>query len=141
MADRWLTLGLPQIAPQVIAALFRLYERKRERDARLATEFVCHVQLLAMMSTPARSVAERTLELHAQAQAQAALRDFYGLFAAAQRVGLGRPRDVTRDPRLAARIDEYVEACADVCGQQRLNELAGLISRGASGALALTATA
>jgi hypothetical protein len=141
VADRWLSLGLYQIAPQLTGALFRLYERKREREARLATAFVCHVQLLALLSAPARGAQERAMEMHAQAQAQAAVRDLYGLFAAAQRVRLGRPADAARDSRLAARIDEHAAACVDVCGAARVNELAALILRGTSGALALTASA
>ena len=141
VADRWLALGIPRLASPVGTALVKLYERKLTSAARLATEFVCHLHLLALMSGPSKTRPERVLELQAQAQAQAALRDFYGLFAAAQRVGLGRPPDLAQNPRLAEEVAAYAGACQDVAGLTRVNELAGLMARGAAGPLALTGTA
>jgi len=74
------------------------------------------------------------MELQGLVQAQPGLRDFYGLFAAAQRVGLGRPADVARDPRLKAEVDAYAGACAQLVGAERLVELVGVMARGVAGA-------
>ena len=58
------------------------------------------------------------------------------LYAAAQRLGLGRPPDVTRDPRLLSLVDSHAAVCTGVCGPARVLELEGLMARGV-GELAL----
>ena len=60
-----------------------------------------------------------------------AIADGFGIFAAADRVGLGRPHDLARDPLLADNVDAYAEACAELVGPRRLLELVGLVARGA----------
>src|SRR5262249_23577959 len=113
VADRWLQLGLAQVSPPVTAAVLRLFERKHPH-ARLALSFVCHLQLLVLISSRPGAPGERLPEMQAQAQAQPALRELFGLFAAAQRAGIGRPADVARDPRLAEAVDDYATACAQI---------------------------
>jgi hypothetical protein len=134
VADRWLGAGLPQVAGAYTAALMALYNDKDPRArvaARTATAFACHVQLLSLVGGHAPSVAhDHLIELQGQVQAQPGLRDFYGLFAAAQRVGIGRPPDVARDPRLRDDIDAYTSACAQLVGTERLLELIGVMARG-----------
>lgn len=133
VADRWLSAGLPQVAGAYTAALLALYNEKEARAraaARTATAFACHVQLLALAGRRAATEREHLVELQGQVQAQPGLRDFYGLFAAAQRVGLGRPVDVARDPRLRGEIDAYAAACAQLIGVERLHELVAVMARG-----------
>ncbi|MDB4967509.1 MAG: hypothetical protein JWN44_3198 [Myxococcales bacterium] len=133
VADRWLSAGLPQVAGAYAAALMALYNEKDSRHraaARTATAFACHVQLLSLVGRKATTEREHLLELQGIVQAQPGLRDFYGLFAAAQRVGLGRPADVARDPRLAREIDAYASACTQLVGTERLLELVGVMARG-----------
>jgi hypothetical protein len=132
VADRWLGAGLPQVAGAYTAALMALYNDKDPRAraaSRTATAFGCHVQLLSLVGRRA-SERDHLIELQGQVQAQPGLRDFYGLFAAAQRVGLGRPADVARDPRLRADVDAYTAACAQLVGTERLLELVGVMARG-----------
>lgn len=134
VADRWLSAGLPQVAGAYTAALMALYNEKDTRArlaARTATSFAAHVQLLHLLGRRApMGEREHLLDLQGLVQAQPGLRDFYGLFAAAQRVGLGRPTDVARDPRLAAEVDRYAAACATLVGHDRLLELIGVMGRG-----------
>jgi hypothetical protein len=133
VADRWLGAGLPQVAGAYTAALMALYNDKEARArvaARTATQFACHVQLLAIIGKRAGSERDHLIELQGQVQAQPGLRDFYGLFAAAQRVGLGRPGDVARDPKLRDEVDAYAAACAQLVGTERLLELVGVMARG-----------
>jgi hypothetical protein len=111
-------------------ALYNDKEARARVAARTATQFACHVQLLAIIGKRAGSERDHLIELQGQVQAQPGLRDFYGLFAAAQRVGLGRPPDVARDPRLRAEIDAYAAACAQLVGTERLLELVGVMARG-----------
>lgn len=133
VADRWLAAGVAQVAGAYTAALLALYNDKEPRAraaARTATAFASHVQLLGLVGRRAASEREHLVELQGQVQAQPGLRDFYGLFAAAQRVGLGRPADVARDVRLRADVDAYAAACAHLVGDERLRELAALMARG-----------
>jgi hypothetical protein len=133
VADRWLGAGLPQVAGAYTAALMALYNDKEARArvaARTATQFACHVQLLALVGRRPATQRDHLIELQGQVQAQPGLRDFYGLFAAAQRVGLGRPRDVERDPKLRDDVDAYAAACAQLVGTERLLELVGVMARG-----------
>jgi hypothetical protein len=133
VADRWLGAGLPQVAGAYTAALMTLYNEKEagaRLAARTATAFGCHVQLLSLVGRRALSDREHLLELQGVVQAQPGLRDFYGLFAAAQRLGLGRPADSARDARLTAELDAYAAACAQLVGAERLAELTGLMARG-----------
>lgn len=133
VADRWLGAGLAQVAGAYTAALMALYNDKDPRAraaARTSTAFGCHVQLLALVGRRPTSERDHLLELQGQVQAQPGLRDFYGLFAAAQRVGLGRPADVARDARLQKEVDAYAAACAQLVGTERLLELVGVMARG-----------
>ncbi len=134
VADRWLGAGLPQVAGAYTAALMALYNDKDVRAraaARTATAFACHVQLLWLVGDRGAAMArEHLIELQGQVQAQPGLRDFYGLFAAAQRVGIGRPPDAARDPHLRSEIDAYASACAQLVGTERLLELVGIMARG-----------
>jgi hypothetical protein len=136
VADRWLLSGVHEVAGPYTAGLMALYNDKEPRAraaARTATAFACHVQLLGLLSKrphQATSEREHLVELQGLVQAQPGLRDFYGIFAAAQRVGLGRPADVARDPRLRAEVDAYAAACATLVGHERLIELIGLMARG-----------
>ena len=132
VADRWLAAGLPQVAGAYTAALMALYNDKEPRArqaAKTATAFACHVQLLSLVGDRAPT-RDHLIELQGQVQAQPGLRDFYGLFAAAQRVGIGRPPDIARDPRLRADVDAYASACAQLVGTDRLLELVGVMARG-----------
>lgn len=133
VADRWLGADLSQVAGPYVAALMALYNEKEPRAraaARTATAFACHLQLLSLVGRRPLGEREHLLELQGAVQSQPALRDFYGLFAAAQRVGLGRPADVARDPRLRAEVDAYTAACAALVGPERLYELIGVMGRG-----------
>jgi hypothetical protein len=133
VADRWLGAGLMQVAGAYTAALMTLYNDKDTRAkaaARTATAFACHVQLLGIVGKRAATERDHLIELQGQVQAQPGLRDFYGLFAAAQRVGLGRPADVAKDERLRADVDAYAAACGQLVGAERLVELVGVMARG-----------
>lgn len=132
IANEAALLTLPQVAGAYTAALMALYNDKEPRAraaSRTATAFGCHVQLLSLVGRRA-SERDHLIELQGQVQAQPGLRDFYGLFAAAQRVGLGRPTDVAADPRLRADVDAYTAACAQLVGTERLLELVGVMARG-----------
>jgi hypothetical protein len=132
VADRYLSAGLSQIGGAFAAALMALYNDKDPRarsHSRTATAFACHLQLLSLIGKKPQSEREHLLELQGIVQAQPGLRDFYGLFAAAQRAGFGRPSDVARDPRLRAEVDAYASACAALVGHDRLLELGGVMSR------------
>ena len=111
-------------------ALYNDKEPRARQAARTATAFACHVHLLALFAKRAATDRDHLIELQGQVQAQPGLRDFYGLFAAAQRVGIGRPADVARDARLRAEVDAYAAACAQLVGTERLLELVGVMARG-----------
>jgi hypothetical protein len=132
VADRYLGAGLPQVGGAYAAALMALYNDKDAKAplaAKTATAFACHLQLLALVGKRPQAEREHLLELQSLVQAQPGLRDFFGLFAAAQRAGIGRPPDVARDPRLRADVDAYAAACASLVGADRLVELGGVLSR------------
>jgi hypothetical protein len=114
-------------------ALYNERDPAARTAARTATAFGCHVQLLALVSKRSLSEREHLMELQGLVQAQPGLRDFFGLFAAAQRVGLGRPPDVARDARLRADVDGYTAACAALVGPERLIELIGIMGRSVGG--------
>jgi hypothetical protein len=133
VADRYLNAGLPQVGGAYAAALMTLYNEKDARAraaARTATAFACHLQLLALLGKRLTTEREHLIELQGIVQAQPGLRDFFGLFAAAQRAGLGRPADVARDARLRAEVDAYAGACAALVGPERLLELTAVMARG-----------
>ena len=102
-------------------ALYNDKDRAARVAAETATAFACHVQLLALVGKRAATERDHLLELQGRCRRSPGLRDFYGLFAAAQRVGLGRPADVARDPRLRADVDAYAAACAQLVGAERLS--------------------
>ncbi len=129
VADRYLTLGFSKLGAPLTDALLRLYNQKNSKhECQVATRFVCHLHLLRLLSSPRQE--SYLPELQALAAGQPALRDFFGLFAAAQRVGLGRPDDVAHDPKLSKLVDAYAAACATLCGAARVLELEGVMSRG-----------
>jgi hypothetical protein len=130
VADRWLRLGLPQVGGILAGALITLYNQKeRALESRTWSAFLSHLHLLALIGRRDEPAAQ-VQEMNALCQAQPGLRDFYGMFAAAQRVGVGRPADVARDPRLDRLIDAYAAACVQVCGATRVLELEGVMARG-----------
>jgi hypothetical protein len=128
--DRWLGLGLGQVAGPVMTALLQIY-LARDAEAptvKLLTRFACHLHLCRLLE---RSGGGPLTELQALAAAQPAVRDFVGLFAAAQRLGLGRPDDVDVTSRLSKQIDAYAASCATLCGSARVTELEALLARAA----------
>jgi hypothetical protein len=131
VAHHYLSGGLEQIGHAWTTALLALYHEKDARArpaARTATAFACHLHLLALLGR--RGEREHLGELQSLVQAQPSLRDFFALFAAAQRLGLGRPADVVRDAHLRAEIDAYAAACATLVGAERVHELQGMMARG-----------
>jgi hypothetical protein len=133
VADRWLSVGVQEVAGAYTAALMALYNEKEPRAraaAKTATAFGCHVQLLTLIGKRSLSEREHLMELQGMVQAQPGLRDFFGLFAAAQRIGVGRPGDVAKDARLRGDVDAYAAACAALVGKERLFELIGVMARG-----------
>jgi hypothetical protein len=126
VADRWLQLGFPHLGPSLTQSLLALYaERGAAAAARLATRFFCHLHLLRLLERPLADGPAIVREAQG-----GPLRDFFGLFAAAQRTGLGRPDDVARDEKLNKSIDAYAAACVNVCGSARVIELEALMARG-----------
>ncbi|HZS40618.1 MAG TPA: hypothetical protein VFF06_27485 [Polyangia bacterium] len=142
VADRYLSIGLAPVGPALTAALLRVLDNPHAvDDARIATAFVCHLHLLSLVGTRGQaSFAELLSEMQTNAQTHPSVKDFYGLFAAAQRCGLGRPADVKRNRRLEQSINAYSAACGAACGEPRVLELAGLMMRGVQATLALTAS-
>jgi hypothetical protein len=129
VVDRWLTLGDSQIAAPITAALLQLYQHRSASDeARLCTALLCHLHLLRYVVRP---VGDSLSEVQALVAAQPAVRDFFGLFAAAQRVQLGRPADLARSPALSKRVDTWAASCATVCGAARVTELELMLRRAA----------
>jgi hypothetical protein len=137
VAERWLSMGLEQIGPAFSSALIDLYNQKdAQKEARLATRFLCHLQLLWLLGELGTSEATRRTRVFTMAAHKEAIKDFFGLFAAAQRVGLGRPTDVANDPRLSVVVDNHAAHTTALCGTSRILELVELMSRGV-GELAL----
>ena len=133
LADEYLRRGLHVIEPPLTVALIALYNIKgATADAATATAFHSHLHLLELLARPNRD-REGHLQVirgHAQGREKSTAAGF-GLFAAADRVGLGRPGDLARDPVVSANVDAYALACAELVGQRRMQELVGLVARGA----------
>jgi hypothetical protein len=131
VADRYLQIGLEQVGPPLTLALLDLCnQRGVAREAKTATAFVCHLHLLHLLGEARAPEATRRNRLEALVRRKEALRDFVGLFAAAQRLGIGRPPDVRNDRALAAIVDGHARHCLQLCGQARLLELEGVLARG-----------
>lgn len=131
VADRYLTLGLEQIGPAYTLAAIDLYHQKSSpKQARTATAFLCHLQLLSLLGEAQLSEQSRRIRLETLVQRHESLRDFFGLFAAAERVGLGRPLDVRSDARLESLIDSHARICLQLCGAARVLELEGVMTLG-----------
>ena len=133
IADEYLRRGLAAIEPVFTAALLGVYNTKGATDAATtATAFHSHLHLLDVLSRPPtdREGHLRVLRGYAHGR-ERAIADGIGLMAAADRIGLGRPADVARDEALRRNVDAYVEACAELVGPRRLQELTGLAARGA----------
>jgi hypothetical protein len=136
VADRYLEMGLERAGPPWAAALVALYGRSGvARAARLATQFLCHLQLLWLLGEARALEATRKIRMETLLAAHAGLRDFFGLFAAAARLGLSRPADLARDPQLGRLVDAHARLCATLAGDARVGELTGMMGR----ALALAA--
>jgi hypothetical protein len=133
LADEYLRRGLTAIEPPLTAALMALYNAKGAvQEAATATAFHSHLHLLELLGRPARDREGHLQVLRGYTQGrERALADGFGLFAAADRVGLGRPLDLGRDRALERNVDAYAEACAELVGSRRLLELVGLVARGA----------
>ncbi len=114
-------------------ALMALYNHKAAEDAAAtATSFHSHLHLLDLIARPARDREGHLQVLRGYVQGrERVVADGFGLHAAADRVGLGRPRDLARDGALLHNAKAYVEACAELVGARRLTELTGLLARGA----------
>lgn len=133
VADRWLSLGVTQIGGPLGAALLALCSGKRPEACGTWVRFACHLHLLLLSGRrDARSEASAWMpELNALTQGgQPPLKDFFGLFAAAQRLGVGRPDDLSLDAGLSRQVDVYAAACAQLCGTARTDELQGMLARG-----------
>jgi hypothetical protein len=91
---------------------------------------------LWLLGEGAHGEATRRTRVFTLASHHEGMKDFFGLFAAAQRLGIGRPADLARDPRLASLVDSHVAVCTAVSGPPRVLELEGLMARGV-GELAL----
>jgi hypothetical protein len=136
VADRYLEMGLERAGPPLAAALVVLCGRASvANQVRLATQFVCHLQLLWLLGEVHAPEATRKIRMETLLAAHAGLRDFFGLFAAAARLGLSRPADLARGAGLTRLVDGHARLCAMLAGEARVDELAGLIGR----ALALAA--
>jgi hypothetical protein len=133
LADEYLRRGLTTVEARLTAALFSLYDKSGAADASAsATAFHSHLHLLELISRPARDREGHLQILRGYAQGQdRAIVDGFGLFAAADRVGLGRPVDLVHDRALHDNVDAYAEACAELVGVRRLQQLVALIARGA----------
>jgi hypothetical protein len=133
VADRWLSIGLTQIAGPFAAALIALCSGKLPEACGTWVRFACHLHLLLLAGRrePRTEASAWMAELNALTQGgQPALKDFFGLFAAAQRTEAGRPDDLGLNPKLARQVDVYAAACTQLCGATRTDELHGMLSRG-----------
>jgi hypothetical protein len=137
VADRHLSMGLDQVGPAWVAALLDLYGAKSaQAEARLATRFFCHLQLLWLLGEANASEATRRTRVLTLAAQKEVMKDVFGLFAAADRLGLAKPGDLEKTPRLEALVESHVQHGAAVCGASRVLELLGAAARGV-GELAL----
>jgi hypothetical protein len=131
VAERYLSTGLEQVGPALASALVDLYNQKGcAREARVGTAFLCHLQLLYLLGEAGAPEPSRKIRVETLVQKQEALRDFFGLFAAAQKIGLGRPADVKLDRRVQALVDSHARICQGLAGQTRVLELEGVMARG-----------
>lgn len=127
--DRWLTLGVSQFAVPFTASLLQLFQHRSASDeARLWSRFACHLHLLRYVL---RAQGDALSEVQALSAAQPGVRDFFGLFAAAQRGSLGRPDDIAMDPSLSKKVDQWATSCTTVCGAARVTELETMLKRAA----------
>ena len=132
LADDYLRRSLPGIEGPFAAALMVLYNQKAADAAATATCFHSHLHLLDLIARPSRDREGHLQVLRGYVQGrERTVADGFGLHAAADRVGLGRPRDLVRDAVLSRNADAYAEACAELVGPRRLAELTGLLTRGA----------
>jgi hypothetical protein len=129
---RYLELGFGNVGQPFCDALFRLYEEPDfTKEARLATAFLCHLQLMFLLGRIERKTEELLAELRGTVSGrERQLSDFFGLFCAAEHLGAARPADLFRDVRVVAAVDRWVRACTELCGRRRIAELAALMSRG-----------
>jgi hypothetical protein len=134
VADRWLGLGVSQIAAPVAASVIGLAGRKGHAGAlKTALQFVSHLHLLSVLGRrEPRFEANAWLpELNAVTQGgQLGPKDFFAIYAAAHEAGLGRPQDLARDHVLRRAVDAYAAACAQLAGEVRVTELTQLFLRG-----------
>jgi len=133
LADEYLARGLAAVEAPLSTALLSLCNRPDAHDeVATATCFHSHLHLLDLIARPPRDREGHVQVLRGYTQGrERAAADGFGLHAAADRIGLGRPADVARDPLLARNVDAYVEACAELVGSRRLQELTGVLARGA----------
>jgi hypothetical protein len=133
LADEYLRRGLASLEPALSTALMALYDQKGSAaESATATAFHSHLHLLELISRPPRDREGHLQVIRGYAQGRdRAVADGFGLFVAADRLGLGRPGDLARDAALESNVDAYAEACAELVGTRRLQELVGLIGRGA----------
>ena len=132
VADRYLDDRLPAGRRPAVGGADPALQHAgaRRSKARLATNFFCHLHLLHLLSgnTVGRGT-EPTPSAYIPAMQAVGQRDFYGLFAAAQRVGVGRPADLARDPRLARAVDAlHHRVHRRLCGAPRVLELEGVMA-------------
>jgi hypothetical protein len=133
LADEYLQHGLAAIEPAMTTALVAVYNAKgAAAEATTSTAFHSHLHLLDLVARPPRDREGHLQVIRGYVQGrERGAADGFGLVAAADRVGLGRPGDAARDRALSRNIDAYVEACAELVGQRRLLELTGMVARGA----------
>ena len=133
VADTWLARGLPAVEADVVEPLIAVYNVERAKDeAAIATSFHSHLHLLDVLARPARDIEGHLQILRGYTKGMTrAVTDGFGLHAAAERVGLGRPADLGLDAALERNVSAYADACTELVGNRRVLELVGLVSRGA----------
>ena len=133
VADTWLARGLPAIEADVVEPLIAVYNVEHAKDeAAIATSFHSHLHLLDVLARPARDVEGHLQILRGYTKGMTrTVTDGFGLHAAAERVGLGRPADLGLDAALERNASAYADACTELVGNRRVLELVGLVSRGA----------
>jgi hypothetical protein len=131
VADRHLQLGIEQTGPALSAALIELFSAKdAKEEVRLATRYLCHLHLLWLLGEAGASEPTRRTRMFTLASQNDAMKDFFGLFAAAQRLGVGRPPDVARDQRLLSLVDSHAAIARNVSTPARVLQLEGMMARG-----------
>lgn len=137
VVQHYLGLGISTVgkvlAPELLAAVRRQIELPPAAgSASSLRSILTGLCLVSHLHLAAHVIALLPLPVRAIAQApDAALGDFYGLFAALylQRLDLALPRDVKSDPRLRPRVEEHVERCRMLATADRMRELATLLSQ------------